>query len=111
MESKSVIQSNNLAAFMRFVLMLVERFADMVADRVVAKIRETADLHKTPTGVDNGLNSTTAAAKYLGISPRTLWGLVNNNEITHRRIGKRVLFAQKDLDTYIERKAKRPARY
>lgn len=91
--------------------MLVESFADMVADRVAAKISGKIGLHGPQSGMGNGLNSTAAAAKYLGISPRKLWGLVNNNEITHRRIGKRVLFAQKDLDTYIEKKAKHPARY
>lgn len=61
---------------------------------------------------DNGLYTITTAAAYLGdICHRTLRSLVKDRAITHRRIGKRVMFTKKDLDNYIEKRAKRPARF
>lgn len=41
------------------------------------------------------------AARYLGISERTLWTLTNIGEVIAVRIGGRVLYRVADLDAYV----------
>lgn len=45
-----------------------------------------------------------AAAKYLGISPRVLWGLADKGSIPFIRIGPRLKrYDPKDLQEFVER--------
>ena len=43
------------------------------------------------------------AAKYLSISPRTLWSLRVNGEIAFLRIGRSIRYDLADLQAFIER--------
>lgn len=84
---------------------------DAIAEQVAAKVAEmTAALQVQPVE-PAGLYTITTATKYLGIGERTLRTLVADGAIGHRRVKKLVRFTQQDLDTYIEKKAKRPARF
>jgi excisionase family DNA binding protein len=47
----------------------------------------------------------TAAAKYLGLDPATVYRLCTARRIRHRRVGVgsgRIVFSQADLDSYLE---------
>ena len=46
---------------------------------------------------------TTASAKYLGLTPRTLYRLVNEGRIPAFRLGRVIRLRQDDLDKFIER--------
>ena len=48
------------------------------------------------------LISEAAAAKLLGVSPKALWQLRQENKIPHVRIGHRVLYDPNDLPKWIE---------
>lgn len=50
----------------------------------------------------NRLLGSKDAARYLCISPRTLWTLQNCGTIPNVRIGRKVLFDRVDLDAWIE---------
>jgi excisionase family DNA binding protein len=41
-----------------------------------------------------------AAAKLLGISPRTLWDLEKRGEVKSKRIGRRVLYSRAALEEF-----------
>ena len=57
-----------------------------------------------------GLLRAKEAAAYLGITVGTLRGLIRRGEISHRRIGQKlIVFCAADLDEYLER-CKVPAR-
>jgi excisionase family DNA binding protein len=43
------------------------------------------------------------AARLLGISPRTLWGLTQRGEIKAKRGGRRVLYARAALEEFARR--------
>lgn len=43
------------------------------------------------------------AARYLAVSPRTLWGLTDNGKIRCVRIGRSVRYDIHDLDEYVDR--------
>jgi excisionase family DNA binding protein len=47
--------------------------------------------------------STTEAAQYLGVDPRTLRRLVNDDQLQAFRIGRLVRFRLEDLDDYLDR--------
>jgi len=50
-----------------------------------------------------------AAAKYLGVSPRTLWGLANQGEVQYVRIGKASKrYDPHDLRAYCDKHRSRP---
>ncbi len=42
------------------------------------------------------------AAARLGVSPSTLYDMVNRREITHRRVRTRIMFEEMDVSTYLE---------
>lgn len=42
-------------------------------------------------------------AKRLRISERHTYTLINNGELPHRRLGKRIIIADRVLDDYLER--------
>jgi len=44
------------------------------------------------------------AAKYIGVSERTLWRLRDNGEIPHSQINRRIVFRIKALDQFLEEK-------
>jgi excisionase family DNA binding protein len=46
------------------------------------------------------------AAPALGISERSLWTLTKSGDIPHVRIGRRVLYPVRALDTWLEEQAK-----
>jgi excisionase family DNA binding protein len=51
-----------------------------------------------------GLVDERAAAKYLGISPRVLWGLADSGSIPFIRIGPRLKrYDPRDLQAFVER--------
>lgn len=51
-----------------------------------------------------GLVDERAAAKYLGISPRVLWGLADSGSIPFIRIGPRLKrYDPRDLEAFVER--------
>jgi excisionase family DNA binding protein len=94
---------------------LIRMFAAMVgeiiAEQVAVKLATSMTVPPAPNS-DKGLYTITTAAEYLGnICHRTLRKLVADGDIGHHRIKKRVMFTQKDLNTYINKKAKRPARH
>ncbi len=61
-------------------------------------------------GTGPGLLRAREAAAYLGITIGTLRGLIRRGEISHRRIGQKlIVFCAADLDEYLER-CKVPAR-
>ena len=47
------------------------------------------------------LVNTRQAARYLGISPRSLWSLYNRGELPTVRLGRSVRFDVDDLDIWI----------
>ena len=59
-----------------------------------------------------GLVDERAAAKFLGISPRVLWGLADSGSIPFIRIGPRLKrYDPRDLQAFVERnrRTKQPA--
>jgi excisionase family DNA binding protein len=56
------------------------------------------------------LLSSREAAKYLGISPRTLWSLTACNELPCVRIGRSVRYDLHDLSAWIESRKTRGGR-
>ena len=50
----------------------------------------------------NVLKSVFETAKILGISEVTMRRLIKSKQISYRKIGDRYLFAQNDIDSYIE---------
>jgi hypothetical protein len=50
-----------------------------------------------------------AAAKFLGVSPRTLWGLANCGEVPFVRVGKSAKrYDPRDLRAYCDKQRSRP---
>lgn len=47
--------------------------------------------------------STAAAARRLGITPRTLYRFIDEGDLTAYRFGRVIRLKQDDVDTYIER--------
>lgn len=46
--------------------------------------------------------TSTEVARYLNISPVTLWRLRKAGKITFRRVASRVIFVQNDIDAFLE---------
>jgi excisionase family DNA binding protein len=56
----------------------------------------------TPVRTD-GLWDLRTAARYLGVSDRTLWTLAAGGRLPSVRIGRRRLFDPRDLDEFVQR--------
>ena len=46
-------------------------------------------------------------AEATGLSKRMLWELTNRNEIPHRRVGRRILYPVKLIESWLEEKSTR----
>ena len=46
-------------------------------------------------------------AEATGLSKRMLWELTNRNEIPHRRVGRRILYPVRLIETWLEEKSSR----
>ena len=57
--------------------------------------------HKQDDAMKPAVLSVEDAAKWLAISPRTLWTMTREGEIQHLRIGRRVLYPLEGLRAYI----------
>ena len=56
----------------------------------------------TETVTPPRLISEKAAASYLGVAPRTIWGWRKQGRISHIRFGSAVRYSRDDLDTFIQ---------
>jgi excisionase family DNA binding protein len=97
--------NNNENMMAMFVAMLGQAIASEVAVILPGLISAV----QARSSEDKGLYTIATAAAYLDVSQRKLRAMVIDREITHRRIGKCIKFTLKDLDNYIEKRAKRPA--
>jgi excisionase family DNA binding protein len=52
---------------------------------------------------DLGWHGTPAACRYLGVNPRTLYGLVHRGELAGYQIARVYRFQRADLDAFLER--------
>jgi len=59
-------------------------------------------MHNSVTGADHKMNITEAASK-LGISKFTLRAWIRERRLPFFRCGRRIVFAQKDLDQFLTR--------
>lgn len=62
--------------------------------------REMIDRHGSSEST--GLLDEKAAARKLGVCPRTLFALRKAGKIAHIRIGKRVLYSPKHLERFLD---------
>lgn len=52
-------------------------------------------------GPEDSLMRVPEAARFLSISPRSLWALTKSGQIAHVRIGTSVRYRRQDLDAFI----------
>lgn len=62
---------------------------------------QTALVDTEQSTVTTGLLTSTQAARYLQVSPRTLWDLTDKREIASVHIGRLVRYTREDLDDYV----------
>lgn len=60
-----------------------------------------------PPGTGVTVVDVTGAARYLGVSAGTVYGLVRSGEIPHTRVGKSIRFRVWDLDRFLEERTTR----
>jgi excisionase family DNA binding protein len=59
------------------------------------------------SGVQRLAYSLDELAEATGLSKRMLWELTNRNEIPHRRVGRRILYPVKQIESWLEDKSPR----
>ena len=69
--------------------------------------REERRRDTTPARVTPAVLDIPSAARYLAISPDTLYGLVRSGEVPHARVGKSIRFRVWDLDRFLEERTSR----
>jgi hypothetical protein len=77
-------------------LELTDSQLDAIAERVAERLRPAQAEHSTPW------LDTKGAAAHLACTPARIHDLVALQKLTPRRDGRRLLFARRDLDDYLE---------
>ncbi len=86
---------------------LVVISAEQLSELIAQSIRQELSMQARTTALSNKPFNLNEAAVYLGLPPSTIYQLTAKREIPHKKLGKRLVFLQKELDDWILSKQKK----